>query len=181
VALRSREELEHEVGELREKVQRLEAQLARPGGLPAGYQRREYRSPATVWGLPLVHVCLGPDPGTGASRGVAKGILAIGDLAVGVVAVGGGAVGVLAVGGGALGLVSLGGCAVGVLAALGGCAIGGLALGGLAVGGLAFGGLAIGYIAVGGQALGAYPMQGDPVALAPGILRLLAGALKGHR
>jgi hypothetical protein len=181
VALRSREDLEHEVAELREKVRLLEAQVARSGALPTGCQRREYRSPITVWGLPLVHVCLGPDPETGAFRGVARGIIAIGDVAFGVAALGGAAVGGLAIGGAALGLISLGGCAVGVLAALGGCAIGGLALGGLAIGGLAFGGLAIGYIAAGGQALGAYPMQGDPVALAPDILRLLLGVLRGHR
>jgi hypothetical protein len=181
VDTRRREDLEQEVVELREKVQRLEAQLGRPGYLPAGYRRHEYRSAITVWGLPLVHICVGPDPATGALRSVAKGIIAIGDLAVGVVALGGGAVGVVAIGGGAVGLISLAGCAVGVLAAVGGCAIGGLAFGGLAVGGVAFGGLAIGYIAVGGQAIGAYPMQGDPVALAPDILRLLLGALKGSR
>lgn len=100
-----------------------------------------YRSEATVWGLPLVSIAVGPKDGS--PRGVAKGIIAIGDAAVGGVAVGGAAFGV----------VALGGVSVGVLA-VGGAALGLAAFGGLAVGLLAFGGLAVGVGAVGGLAIG---------------------------
>src|SRR5207244_5786630 len=48
----------------------------------------EYRSKATLFGLPLVHIAYGMDPETGRRR-VAKGIIAIGDLAIGVIALGG--------------------------------------------------------------------------------------------
>ena len=97
----------------------------------------EYRSKAALFGLPLVHIVLGPalDPSTARLR-VAKGIIAIGGIAVGF----------LSFGGVSFGLISLGGVAIG-LAAIGGCAIGAA---------LAIGGLAIGYVAVGGAALGYY-------------------------
>ena len=100
-----------------------------------------YRSEATVWGLPLVSIAVGPKDGS--PRGVAKGIIAIGDAAVGVVAVGGAAFGVVAFGGLSVGALAVGGAALG-LAAFGGLAVGLLAFGGLAVGVGAVGGLAIG-------------------------------------
>lgn len=100
-----------------------------------------YRTEATVWGLPLVSIAVGPKDGS--LRGVAKGIIAIGDAAVGVVAVGGAAFGVVAFGGLAVGALAVGGAAIG-LAAFGGLAVGLLAFGGLAVGVGAVGGLAIG-------------------------------------
>ncbi|MBE2181523.1 MAG: serine/threonine protein kinase, partial [Chthoniobacterales bacterium] len=53
-----------------------------------GWQRMEYRSRATVFGWPLVHVAMGGDPATGRAA-TARGIIAIGDRAVGVVAMGG--------------------------------------------------------------------------------------------
>jgi hypothetical protein len=89
----------------------------------------EYKSSVHLFGLPLVHIAMSQQ-----SRGVAKGIIAIGDVAFGLVfAMGGIAVGGISVGGGALGVI-----------AVGGGAIGGVTIGGLAVGLLAFGGLAIG-------------------------------------
>ena len=100
-----------------------------------------YRSGAAVWGLPLVSVAVGPKDGS--LRGVAKGVIAIGDAAVGVVAVGGAAFGVVAVGGLSVGALAVGGAALG-LAAFGGLAVGLVAFGGLAVGIGAVGGLAIG-------------------------------------
>jgi tRNA A-37 threonylcarbamoyl transferase component Bud32 len=120
---------------------------------PWPYQGVEYRSKATLWGLPLLHVTSGLDPQTGRPR-VAKGIIAIGDRAKGVVAFGGLAVGgfafgglaigVFAFGGGAFGLISFGGLAIALLAALGGGAIAPIALGGGAIGILAFGGGTVG-------------------------------------
>jgi hypothetical protein len=119
--------------------------LAQAGG-PFAY---EYRSPITVFGLPLVHIVCGPgfNPVTGRMR-VAKGIIAIGHVAVGVFAFGGVAIGAVSFGGLALGLVAIGGCAIGAL----------LALGGMALGLVAIGGGAFGYYALGGGAWGVHAL-----------------------
>lgn len=109
----------------------------------------EYKSKRTLFGLPLVHIRFGHR-----GMGVAKGILAIGNVAVGVVALGGFS----------LGLFSVGGFAFGLLFALGGWAMGTLAIGGLAVGLLAFGGAAVGLFAMGGGAFGVYAAGGGAIA-----------------
>jgi hypothetical protein len=117
----------------------------------------EYRSQATLFGLPLVHIATGINPVT-RQRRVARGVFAFGDVAVGVFAVGGVAVGFLA----------LGGVSIGVLAALGGVALGGVTLGGVAVGAVALGGAALGYYAMGGGAVGVHTVSAlgqDPVAI----------------
>src|SRR4051812_40145925 len=100
-----------------------------------------YRSKATLFGWPVVSVALGP--ANGEIRGVARGIVAVGDIAVGGLAVGGIAFGIVANGGLCVGLFSLGGLAIGLFTALGGLAIGTLAIGGAAIGILATGGGAI--------------------------------------
>jgi hypothetical protein len=109
-----------------------------------GYLRRqgpyEYISKTRVWGLPLVHVKFSRFSRT---PGVAKGIIAIGDVALGL----------FCIGGFALGLVSLGGISLGLLLSMGGLAIGGFAIGGAAAGIVAFGGTAIGVYALGGAAI----------------------------
>src|SRR5438270_12642839 len=74
----------------------------------------EYRSKATLFGLPLVHVATGFDPATGRKR-VAKGVIAIGDVALGGFAVGGMAIGGIAVGGCAVGVLALGGAGLALL------------------------------------------------------------------
>lgn len=111
----------------------------------------EYRSTATLWGLPLVHINVG-------RFGIhwARGILAIGNVATGVFALGGISAGVLCLGGTGVGLLTLGGIAVG------GIAVGGLAIGALA----ALGGLAISFgLACGGAAIGgAYAIGGAATA-----------------
>ena len=99
----------------------------------------EYKSRATCFGVPLVHVHL--SNGTGRAA-VAKGIFAIGDIALGVVALGGISAG----------LISFGGISLGLLLALGGLAAGLTAMGGAALGVYALGGLALGYCALGGFA-----------------------------
>ncbi len=98
-------------------------------GRSAGF---EYVSPVRLFGLPLVHIALGPQGDQG--KGVAKGIIAVGDVAFGLV---------FAMGGIAVGGISAGGISVGLFAT-GGCALGGIAVGGLAVGLLAAGGLTVG-------------------------------------
>jgi hypothetical protein len=105
----------------------------------------EYRSPVSIGGWPLIHICAGVDPATMRPR-VAKGIVAIGNVAIGGVAIAGLA----------CGLVTIGGASFGLCFALGGAAIGlGISVGGLAVGSIALGGAAIGFVyAIGGTAFG---------------------------
>ena len=140
------------------------------GVSPIVWQRafgKEYRSKATLFGLPLLHVAMGFDPATGKKR-IAKGIFAIGDVAIGVVAMGGVAMGGLCFGGCALGLFGCGGMAAALLA-VGGVAVGGFAFGGMAVGGVALGGVALGFYAYGGLGLGAHMLTSnsqDPTGIA---------------
>ena len=93
-----------------------------------------YRSKASLLGLPLVNVRTAEMVDGRAQRGIARGWIAIGDIAFGVV---------LSVGGIAFGGISLGGLGLGLIS-----------LAGLSVGGYAIGGLAVGYFAMGGLALG---------------------------
>ena len=124
----------------------------------------EYRSRATVLGLPLVHIRWGrqagkniiqPAVGWIACGEVAYGILfACGGLAVGGISFGGVSAGIFSYGGVGLGLFTFGGLAVGFVA-VGGAAIGMVASGGFALAWhAAFGGLAVAHdIALGGSAL----------------------------
>lgn len=121
-------------------------------GLPmsSGRMGYEYRSEASLFGLPLVHIASGLDPSTRRPR-IAKGIIAIGNIAVGGLAIGGLSFGVVSFGGLSLGLIALGGAAIGLL----------LALGGMAIGLVAIGGGAIGYYALGGGAFGVHSLGGN--------------------
>lgn len=125
------------------------------GGTPT----TRYRSRQTLWGLPLVAVAMGPDLAAGQPRGIAKGIIAVGDIAIGGLAVGGIACGVIPVGGLCFGAFAIGGLAFG-LAAVGGLAIGGVVMGGAAAGIVAVGGVALGVWSHGGVAIGFYPRGG---------------------
>ena len=120
-----------------------------------GFYCFEYRSKATMFGLPVVHIVLGPalDPASGQLR-IAKGIIAIGGIAVGLLSMGGVSFGLISLGGLALGLAAIGGCAIGLF----------LAIGGLAIGLIAIGGAAFGYYALGGGCWGVENLGGgNPV------------------
>jgi len=144
-----------------------------------GHGGVDYRSKATLFGLPWLHVASGIDPATGKQR-VAKGIIAIGGKAKGIVAIGGVAMGCFAFGGLTIGVFTFGGLALGLLAS-GGLALGLIAaVGGLAIAPIALGGGAIGYLAYGGTAYGVHPWSSlgrDAVAeaffgsWAPGFMR----------
>jgi len=110
----------------------------------------EYKSKATLFGLPLIHICSGPGP-DGRLR-PAKGFIAIGNVAIGVFALGGISFGLVCLGAVSLGLVCIGGLSIGLAAAFGG----------FAVGYLAVGGAAIGVYAVGGLCIGVHTLQNDP-------------------
>lgn len=114
------------------------------------YFHYEYKSKATLFGIPLVHVHLG--------RGihVAKGIIAIGNISIGVLSIGILALGGLSIGALAGGLISLAALAIGLLLGVGGVAIGLLAIGGLALGILTIGGLSIGMFSLGGCAIASH-------------------------
>lgn len=125
---------------------------------------KEYRSKATLLGLPLVHICSGCMLGqTGKS---AVGWIAIGEKAYGILfASGAVAVGGISFGGLSVGLISFGGIGVG-LVAFGGVALGALAMGGAAIGVVASGGIALGWhAAIGGIAAARdLAMGGAPLA-----------------
>jgi hypothetical protein len=126
---------------------------------------KRYKSQATLFGRPLVHVAIGPyedEP-----RGIARGIIAIGDVANGWLAIGGMAFGIVAIGGLAVGVAAIGGGAIGLLA-LGGAAFGGFANGGAAIGLVATGGGAVGIVAQGGGAVG-YLARGGGVYATHGV------------
>lgn len=131
----------------------------------------EYRSTATLAGLPLVHICAGIDPVTMRPR-VAKGVIAIGNIAVGVVAIGGLACGLATVGGASLGLLfALGGAAVGVGLSIGGFAVGSIAIGGVAIGfSYAVGGAAFGRAIVDGQRCDQAALEFFRAWFGPGVL-----------
>lgn len=89
----------------------------------------EYKSEATLFGLPVIHV----NTGGRYSNRVAKGIIAIGDVSFGVISLGGVGIGLFTFGGVGIGLIGLGGIGIGVIG-IGGIAVGWHAIGGIAVG-----------------------------------------------
>ena len=135
------------------------------------------QSEASLWGLPLVSIALGPDPEKGELRGCAKGIIAVGDVATGVFAVGGVALGGVTIGGCSIGLIAIGGCALSILLAVGGFALGAVAIGGGAVGVVAIGGGAIGYYTCGGGTLGVHVLDG--VKQSPEAIRFFEQFIPG--
>ncbi|MDD5919087.1 MAG: helix-turn-helix transcriptional regulator [bacterium] len=122
-------------------------QLRELSGFVKRQQPYEYKSEASFFGLPLVHVHLSRGRGRPA---VAKGIIAIGDMAVGIVALGGISAGIIA----------LGGLSLGLLLALGGLSAGLFSLGGVALASeLAVGAVASARVALGDAVQGAHTLQ----------------------
>ena len=115
----------------------------------------EYRSRASLFGLPLVHWrSFGKWRRPGEKVQPAIGWIAIGERAYGILYASGG----IAVGGVSNGALSIG------LLSFGGLSIGLLAFGGFALGAVALGGGAIGWVASGGMALGWHAALGGMVA-----------------
>ncbi len=126
----------------------------------------EYRSKATLFGWPLLHVAIGVNPATGRKRS-ARAIIAVGTAPRGIIAFGDEAVGVIACGIFGYGVISFSVIAVGVFAC-GSVAVGlVLAMGGMAIAPVAMGGLALGWYASGAMAWGKHaltPNAYDPIA-----------------
>lgn len=125
---------------------------------PSGFHC-EYRSRATVRGVPLVHI----NYGFGDYR--ARGIIAVGNASTGVLAIG-----ILARGLISVGIISLGLLGIGVLS-LAGFAVacvgaGIISVAGIAIGVMTLGGLALGIVSIGGCAVGTHVAVGG-VAIAP--------------
>lgn len=137
---------------LREEEQRCHPELFRAKP-PLGTW--EYRSRATLFGLPLVHWrSFGKVRRPGEKVQPAIGWIACGERAYGILYASGG----IAVGGISTGALSIG------LLSFGGLSIGLLAFGGFAIGAVALGGGAIGLVASGGMALGWHAAMGGMVA-----------------
>lgn len=138
---------------LREEERRLHPELfqGKPVRWPIAGEVWEYRSRATLLGLPLVHCRFGNLPGQKTQPAV--GWIAYGERAYGILFASGAiSVGGISMGGLSFGILSFGGIAVG-LAAFGGLALGGVAVGGGGVGWIATGGVALGWhAAIGGIA-----------------------------
>ena len=134
---------------MREEERQLHPELFRVEPLPLVW---EYRSRATLLGLPLVHCRGGKLPGQKTQPAI--GWFAFGEVAYGIIyASGAVAVGAISSGGVAVGILSFGGFGCGLFT-FGGIAIGGVALGGAAIGVIASGGIALGwYAALGGLAV----------------------------
>jgi RNA polymerase sigma factor (sigma-70 family) len=130
-----------ETRSVRAEAERRQPELFRERQASSIGRSFEYRSRATLLGLPLLHIRHAPPP---ENSGPAMGWVAIGDRAIGVFF----AMGALAAGG-----VSVGSVSVGVVA-VGGVSLGVLSLGGVAFGFLVLGSLAAGVFALGGFALG---------------------------
>lgn len=121
----------------RERTRRLEEKMDALARYMKGYQ---YTSKTSIHGIPLVSIRFSRNLG---KEGVAKGIIAIGNIAVGVISIGALSVGV----------VSFGAITAGALA-LGAFALGIFAWGALAVGIMAFGSCAVGVYSAGVAAYG---------------------------
>ena len=102
-----------------------------------GYQ---YTSKTKIAGIPLVSIRFSRQLGR---DGVAKGIIAIGNIAIGVISLGAYAIGVISFGAVAMGLLAIGAVAFGIAA-----------WGAVAIGVLAFGTAAVGIYSAGGSAMG---------------------------
>jgi RNA polymerase sigma factor (sigma-70 family) len=131
----------------------------------------EYRSSATMLGLPLLHVRY---------AGTAVGWIAIGDRAVGVLfAMGAVAVGGVSVGSASAGIIAVGGVSVGVIS-LGSVAYGIFALGTLAAGVVALGALAVGWTGASGAIAVAHDYALGGVAIAEHPNDAVASAFAGQ-
>lgn len=151
-------------------------------------QAWEYRSRATLFGLPLVHSRAFGSYGSMSGRRPgekvrpAVGWIAFGERAYGILYASGGiAVGGIANGGLSIGLLSFGGVSIGLLA-FGGLAIGALALGGGAIGLIASGGLALGWHAALGGVVAAHDLACGGAALGAHVNDAVArNFFMGHR
>ena len=137
-----------EFTQMREEERQLHPELFRVEPLPLVW---EYRSRATLFGLPVVHCRGGKLPGQKTQPAI--GWIAFGEIAYGILyASGAVAVGGISTGGVSVGIISFGGFGFGLLT-FGGIAFGGVALGGAAIGLIASGGVALGWhAAIGGVA-----------------------------
>jgi hypothetical protein len=146
---------------MRDEERQRHPELFRVEPLPLAW---EYRSRATLFGLPLVHCRGGKVPGQKMQPAI--GWIAFGEVAYGILyASGAVAVGGISTGGVSVGILSFGGFGFGLLT-FGGIAVGGIALGGAAIGLIASGGIAVGWHAAIGGVAAAHELALGGAALA---------------
>jgi hypothetical protein len=115
-------------------------------GYVNGTSFHEFKSDATLFGMPLIHYTYGRSPETG-RRVCAKGVIAVGRLACGIIAIGHAS----------MGIVAIGQLAIGLLFGLGQLSTGLAAVAQMALGVyFGLGQLATGYVAIGQIAFGKY-------------------------
>ena len=114
----------------------------------------QYTSKAKIGKIPLIHVNIGIFPDKKKGNGIAKGIIAIGNVSVGVISIG-----FLPIG-----LISIGLLALGILGAIGTVAVGLYSFGAVAFGMMSFGAISIGYMSVGAVAIGNYSIGAAAIA-----------------
>ncbi len=152
-----------QVSELRQQLEEIAGVTSKLSPEASRKLSYEYRSKATLFGLPLLHMAIGVNPATGRQRS-AKGIIALGSAPRGVIAFGDVAVGVVACGIVSFGVVSISVVAVGVVA-LGSAALGlWFAVGGVAIAPVAMGAVAFGYYASGVIAAGMHAISSGSAA-----------------
>jgi len=146
---------------MRDEERQVHPELFRVEPLPLVW---EYRSRATLFGLPLVHCRGGKLPGQKVQPAI--GWIAFGEIAYGILfASGAVAVGGISIGGASVGVISFGGFGFGLFA-FGGIAAGGIAVGGAAIGMIASGGIALGWHAAIGGVAAAHELALGGAALA---------------
>lgn len=155
----------------------------------------EYRSSATLFGMPLVHIVKAKRralirsnynqrntlSGVPTARGIlaigrrARGVVAIGNLSCGVIAIGNLSAGVLCLSNVGAGLFSFGNLVLGLAGVLGNVVLGLLAAGNLAIGYGAVGNLGMGRYAIGHLAVGPHSLSLDPIQMGPEVRQFLDG------
>ncbi|MBO9662925.1 sigma-70 family RNA polymerase sigma factor [Dokdonella sp.] len=158
---------------LREAERAAHPELFADGDASAARGFSEYRSKASLFGLPLLHVQFGVPP---RGAGPACGWIAIGPArAVGVLyAMGPTSCGVISVGAISVGVVSIGSVSVGIVS-LATIAVGWFALGGIALGDYALGGFAAAWSAAAGGLAVAHEIAGGGFAIAAHANDVVAG------
>lgn len=149
---------------LREEERALHPELFAGDDAVANQGYSEYRSKASLLGLPLLHVQFGLPP---RAAGPARGWIAVGPAhAIGVLfAMGTTSIGGISVGALSAGIVSVGSVSIGAIS-LATIALGGFALGGIAIGGWAIGGFAAAWHAAAGGLAVAHEVAGGGFAIA---------------
>lgn len=130
----------------------------------------EYKSERTLFGLPLVHINIGPRPKK------ANGVIAIGFVAQGLIPIGFVAFGLIPIGFLSLGLLGFGAISLGLLLSFGAVAVGAFSFGAVALGIFAHGAVSVGIYSIGAVAVASRVAVGDHAYAPIAVGRVVNGA-----